>query len=92
MNGCTDVKDCFNFFMTICLRLISDFVPGIKLYAYIYYDFSLSHFLQQLDMAGEWRHGLFNYFDDLDLCIIAYFVPRVLFYVLYDFSLISHSN
>ena len=40
-------------------------------------------------MVGERRHIILNCFDDLDLCIIIYFVSRVLFYVLYDFSLMS---
>ena len=29
--------------------------------------------------VGEWRHGLFNCFDDIGICIIAYFVPCVTF-------------
>ena len=30
-------------------------------------------------MVGEWRHGLCNCFDDIGICIIAYFVPCVTF-------------
>ena len=44
-------------------------------------NMSFSHVLQKLGMVGESRHWLFNCFDDLDLCIIAYFVLRVLFFL-----------
>lgn len=29
--------------------------------------------------SGDWSHGLFNCFDDLGICIIAYLAPCVLF-------------
>ena len=50
----------------------------VLIYAYMYYVF-FSHVLQQLGMVGEWRHGLCNCFDDIGICIIAYFVPCVTF-------------
>ncbi|XP_052812180.1 uncharacterized protein LOC128239784 isoform X2 [Mya arenaria] len=30
-------------------------------------------------MSGDWAHGLFNCFDDLGICIIAYLAPCVIF-------------
>lgn len=30
-------------------------------------------------MSGDWTHPLFNCFDDLGICLLAYFAPCVLF-------------